>query len=60
MGELKWFLIAGIILYALWYLTGGPTAMDRDKPFLHQPAPIENGKPYGVNQLQKENPSLFP
>lgn len=59
MSEFKWFLIAFAVLYALWYLMGGFMAPDRNKPFLHQPAPIENGKAYSTDELKQENPSLF-
>jgi hypothetical protein len=53
MGELKWFLIALVVMWLLWVVTGGYTHVQNiNKPFLEQPAPIENGQPYTLQQLK--------
>jgi hypothetical protein len=53
MDELKWFLIGGLVLFVLWAMTGGPSRMEnKEHPFLEQPAPIESGQPYTLEQLR--------
>ncbi|HVY36070.1 MAG TPA: hypothetical protein VG982_02225 [Candidatus Paceibacterota bacterium] len=53
MGELKWFLIALVVMWLLWVVTGGYTHVQNiNKPFLEQPTPIENGQPYTLQQLK--------
>ena len=54
MGELKWFIYAFVGLWILWLITGGPTRYEnRNRPFLEQPAPIEGGRPYTIEDLQR-------
>lgn len=53
MGELKWFIYAFIGLWILWLLTGGPTHYEsRTRQLLEQPAPIEGGRPYKIQELR--------
>jgi hypothetical protein len=59
MGELKWFLLFFLLLYVVWLLTGGPAAQDKNDQFLHQPAPIENGQTYNIDEYKAENPEVF-
>lgn len=52
MGDLKWFLYAFIGLWILWLVTGGPTRYEnRSRALLEQPAPIEGGRPYKLNEI---------
>lgn len=47
MGAVKYILGFLIVIYALWYFTGGyDRAEDKDKPFIRQPDPIESGEAY--------------
>lgn len=56
MDELKWFLLAFIILWVLWLLTGGPSRNEnRYRPLLEQPAPLEGGRPYTIEDLKAKN-----
>jgi hypothetical protein len=59
MSELKWFLVFFLVLYIVWLLAGGPSAPDKNNPFLHQPAPIENGSSYNFQEYKAENPGVF-
>ncbi len=53
MGELKWFILALVILWILWVLTGGPAHQEsKTRPFIEQPAPIEGGNPYTLDELR--------
>ncbi len=53
MEDLKWFLLLCIGLWVLWLLTGGPARNEnRYRPLLEQPAPIEGGKPYTIEELK--------
>jgi hypothetical protein len=53
MSELKWFLIAMIALWILWVISGGPQATEnKTRPFLEQPAPVEGGRPYTLEELK--------
>lgn len=55
MGDLKWFLLLFLGLWVLWLITGGPTRYEnRYRPFLEQPAPIEGGQPYTVQELRQK------
>jgi|GEM_PF-2735204 len=59
MGEAKWILVLFIILFAAWVATGGPSSMTRHDQFIEEPAPIQNGQTYNVNDLKEKQPSLF-
>jgi hypothetical protein len=51
MSDFKWFIVALVALWILWAASGGyQNTESRDKPFLRQPAPIEDWQPYGPNQ----------
>ena len=53
MGELKWFILAFGGLWILWLVTGGATRYEnRTRPLLEQPAPLEGGRPYKVEELK--------
>ncbi len=53
MDELKWFIYAFIGLWILWLITGGPTRFEnRNRQLLEQPAPIEGGRPYKIDELK--------
>jgi hypothetical protein len=55
MGELKWFIYAFVGLWLLWLFTGGPSRYEnRTRPLLEQPAPIEGGRPYRVEDLKRQ------
>ncbi len=52
-GTLRWFILAIIGLWIVWVLTGGPERLEnKDKPFLEQPAPIEGGHIYTIEELK--------
>ena len=54
MGELKWFLLFLIALWVMWVVSGGAERLEnKDKPFLEQPAPIESGRPYTLEELKQ-------
>jgi hypothetical protein len=36
-----------IILWFVWFFTGGPERSQNAKPFINPPAPINNGQTYG-------------
>ena len=54
MGELKWFFIFIALLFVAWLYTGGLDRVDvnRQNPFIEQPAPVESGKIYGIDELK--------
>lgn len=53
MSELGWFILALIILWVLWVLSGGPTHQEsRTRQFIEQPAPIESGRIYSLDELK--------
>jgi len=45
--HLKGLIIILIILWLVWFFTGGPSRGDTDKPFLKPPAPLDTGQKYG-------------
>ncbi len=53
--ELKWFLLLIAGLWLAWLLTGGPDRIstNRTHPFLEQPAPIEDGNIYTLEELRE-------
>lgn len=56
MDDFKWFILAFIGLWILWYITGGPARNEnRYRPLLEQPAPIEGGRPYTIEELKAKN-----
>lgn len=55
MGELKWFLLALIIMWVLWVLSGGYQERidSKDKPFIEQPTqPFSTGTPYTYEEFK--------
>ncbi len=52
--ELKWFLILLAGLWLAWFATGGPdrNEINRTHPFIEQPAPIEGGNIYTLQELK--------
>lgn len=54
--ELKWFLLLFAGLWLAWFMTGGPNriTLNRSHPFLEQPAPIESGKIYTLEELKDQ------
>jgi hypothetical protein len=55
MGELKWFIYAFVGLWVLWLITGGPTRYEnRTRPLLEEPAPLQGGRPYTIQDLKNQ------
>lgn len=55
MGELKWFLLALLVMWILWVLTGGyeERTDNKDKPFLAPPTePFTTGRPYTIDEFK--------
>lgn len=52
--ELKWFFLLILILFVAWVATNGPARIpeNQDRPFLEQPAPVESGQTYTLEQLK--------
>jgi len=52
--ELTWFFILLGLLWLGWFVTGGPSRIqtNRTHPFLEQPAPIEGGQIYTLQELK--------
>lgn len=45
--DLKWFVFIVIVLWVLWYITGGPSHFESvNKPFIKPAAPIDTGEVY--------------
>ncbi len=36
-----------VVLWFVWFFTGGPQRADNDKPFIKPAAPIDTGETYG-------------
>ncbi len=48
MKDLKWLLVILVVLWFVWYLSGGRMhKIANDGPFLNPPAPIDQGGAYG-------------
>ena len=45
--HLKGIIIILIVLWLVWFFTGGQHSPDTDKPFLKPPAPLDTGIKYG-------------
>lgn len=52
MSDLKWFLIGFLVLYLIWYVSGGPekNRINRTNPFLDEP--YKGGEKYDINGLK--------
>lgn len=44
---LKWIIFILVILWIVWFLTGGPKSGFVSQPFLRPPAPLDTGELYG-------------
>ena len=47
VNELKGFILILIVLWLVWFFTGGPQRAGNDKPFIKPAAPIDTGEVYG-------------
>ncbi len=45
--ELMGFILILILLWIIWFFTGGPSRSDKDKPYVNPAAPISTGDTYG-------------
>lgn len=43
--ELKWFFIILLVMWVIWFFTGGPARYE-NKPFLKPAAPLDTGETY--------------
>jgi hypothetical protein len=60
-GPVWWLIGLIIILWALWYVTGGPDNPNKDQPFVAAPVPLGSGEIYGPGGIQeKTNASPAP
>ncbi len=52
--ELKWIFLLLLGLFVAWIVTGGPARVEENKknPFLEEPAPIQGGQIYGLDELK--------
>lgn len=50
--DLKWLLIILVVLWFIWFATGGRMhKASTSGPFLNPPAPLDNGGAYGPQFL---------
>ncbi len=47
MKDLKWVIFILIIIWFIWYFSGGPQGYDATQPFIEPPAPLGGGQTYG-------------
>jgi len=47
MDLLRWIIFVLVILWVVWFLTGGPNSGKTGAPFLRPPAPLGTGEIYG-------------
>ena len=47
LGELKWFFLVLIVLWIVWYYTGGPERFRESTPFIKPLPPLDSGQTYG-------------
>jgi hypothetical protein len=47
LGELKFFILFLIVLWIIWFFTGGPSRADDQKPFIEPPVDLGAGEIYG-------------
>ncbi|MFA5934120.1 MAG: hypothetical protein WC795_02785 [Candidatus Paceibacterota bacterium] len=46
--DLKWLIGILVILWFVWFFTGGPKRFEQNnKPFIKPPSPINSGERYG-------------
>jgi hypothetical protein len=46
--ELKWLIIILVLLWVVWFMTGGPQRIESMKGFfIKPPSPIDTGQVYG-------------
>lgn len=51
--DLKWLIGIMVIIWFVWFFTGGPQRFERNsKPFLRPAAPIDTGETYGPEKLE--------
>ena len=48
-----WFIFIMVIMFAVWYYTGGPERTDTSKPFMKPLAPLDSGEVYGPGGTAK-------
>ncbi len=56
MEELKWFILALIVMWVLWVLSGGYQERidSKDKPFIEAPTePFSTGRPYTIEEFNQ-------
>lgn len=47
---LWWTIFAFLVMFVIWYYTGGPSRTDNDKPFMKPLDPVGSGETYGPSQ----------
>ncbi len=55
--KLRWFIVALVIMWALWVVTGGYTERrdSADKPFITEPdKPFDSGRPYTYQEFKNK------
>lgn len=45
--DLKWLGKGLLVIFIIWIITGGPSRVATQKPFLKAPSPIDSGEQYG-------------
>ena len=45
--HLRGIIIILIVLWFVWFFTGGPQRLGNDKPFIKPAAPLDTGEKYG-------------
>jgi len=48
ISDLKWLIVVMIIIWVVWFFTGGPSReISQGGPFLKEPPPLDTGETYG-------------
>lgn len=50
-GIIKFILGFGILVYVVWLISGGYQRAQTEDPFLREPAPLDSGETYGLDDL---------
>ncbi len=48
--HLKWIIFILIVLWFVWFFTGGPERYEKNKPFIEPADPISTGEVYGPGE----------